>query len=174
MVAAYFTPVVLVLGLATFLIWMLVGKFMQGRTVEKAGINALMKMITVLVVSCQCAILLCVPMVVIIAVSVAAKKGILIKVCVQSSSFPTALFTSALSSVVTSLQSLFHMLGTQRQSSSTKPAPSQKETSPSLNSIPSLTTPPCWYTISRRPVPTQSPKPSPSTFALSSPPLQPP
>jgi len=80
-VAAYFAPVVLILGLVTFLIWMLVGKFVQDRTAEKAGINALMKMITVLVVSCPCAISLCVPMVVVIAVSVAAKKGILFKVC---------------------------------------------------------------------------------------------
>ena len=79
-VAAYFAPVVLVLGLVTFLIWILVGKFVQDRTAEKAGINALMKMITVLVVSCPCAISLCVPMVVVIAVSVAAKKGILFKV----------------------------------------------------------------------------------------------
>ena len=39
-----------------------------------------MKMITVLVVSCPCAISLCVPMVVVIAVSVAAKKGVLFKV----------------------------------------------------------------------------------------------
>ena len=80
-VAAYFAPVVLALGLVTFLVWVLIGRFVQGRTVEKAGINALMKTITVLVVSCPCAILLCVPMVVIIAVSVAAKKGVLFKVC---------------------------------------------------------------------------------------------
>ena len=79
-VAAYFAPVVLVLGLVTFLIWVLVGKFVQDRTAEKAGVEALMKMIAVLVVSCPCAISLCVPMVVVIAVSVAAKKGILFKV----------------------------------------------------------------------------------------------
>ena len=79
-VAAYFAPVVLVLGLATFLIWILIGKFVQNRTTEKASIDALMKMITVLVVSCPCAISLCVPMVVVIAVSVAAKKGVLFKV----------------------------------------------------------------------------------------------
>ena len=79
-VAAYFAPVVLVLGLVTFLIWILVGKFVQDRTTEKAGVGALMKMLAVLVVSCPCAISLCVPMVVVIAVSVAAKKGILFKV----------------------------------------------------------------------------------------------
>jgi hypothetical protein len=39
-----------------------------------------MKMIAVFVVSCPCAVSLCVPMVVVIAVSVAAKKGILFKV----------------------------------------------------------------------------------------------
>ena len=79
-VASYFAPVVLVLGLVTFLVWILVGKFVQDRAMGKAGINALMKMITVLVVSCPCAISLCVPMVVVIAVSVAAKKGVLFKV----------------------------------------------------------------------------------------------
>ena len=79
-VAGYFAPAVLVLGLVTFLIWIFVGKFVQGRTTEKAGVEALMKMITVLVVSCPCAISLCVPMVVVIAVSVAAKKGVLFKV----------------------------------------------------------------------------------------------
>ena len=83
-VASYFAPVVLMLGLLTFLVWILVGRFVQDRTMGKAGINALMKMITVLVVSCPCAICLCVPMVVIIAVSVAAKKGVLFKVrCVK-------------------------------------------------------------------------------------------
>ena len=83
-VAGYFAPVVLVLGLVTFLIWVLVGRFVQDMTTEKAGIEGLMKMITVLVVSCPCAISLCVPMVVVIAVSVAAKKGILFKVrCIE-------------------------------------------------------------------------------------------
>jgi len=70
--------------LVTFLIWVLVGRFVQDMTTEKAGIEGLMKMITVLVVSCPCAISLCVPMVVVIAVSVAAKKGILFKVrCIE-------------------------------------------------------------------------------------------
>ena len=79
-VAAYFAPVILSLGVVTFLIWVFVGRFAQGKTPEKAGVEALMKMITVLVVSCPCAVSLCVPMVVVIAVSVAAKKGVLFKV----------------------------------------------------------------------------------------------
>jgi len=79
-VAAYFAPVMLILSLLTFVIWMLVGKYVQDRTVERAGINALMKTITVLVISCPCGVLLCVPMVIIIAVSIAAKKGVLFKV----------------------------------------------------------------------------------------------
>ena len=83
-VAAYFAPTVLTLGVMTFLTWIFIGKFLQGKTAEKAGVEALMKMITVLVVSCPCAICLCVPMVVVIAVSVAAKKGVLFKVhCVK-------------------------------------------------------------------------------------------
>ena len=173
-VAAYFAPVVLVLGLVTFLIWMLVGKFVQDRKTEKAGINALMKMITVLVVSCPCAISLCVPMVVVIAVSVAAKKGILFKVCHLGLSLLKALFITRLRSVTTSPSNLSNTLRTRQQSSSTRLARSQKETSPWSNSTPSETMPLRWYTTSRKPAPTQSPKPSPSTSALSSPPLQPP
>jgi cation transport ATPase len=83
-VASYFAPTILGLGLLAFVIWIFIGKFVQGRTAEKAGVEALMKMITVFVVSCPCAIALCVPMVVVIAVSVAAKKGVLFKVgCVE-------------------------------------------------------------------------------------------
>lgn len=78
-VASYFAPVILALGLATFVTWILIGKFAQGRTSEKASVEALMRMIAVLVVSCPCAVALCVPMVVVIAVSVAAKKGVLFK-----------------------------------------------------------------------------------------------
>jgi cation transport ATPase len=79
-VAGYFAPVVLALGLTAFLVWMLVGKFVQGKTTGNAGIGALMKMITVFVVCCPCALVVCIPMVVLITVSVAAKKGILFKV----------------------------------------------------------------------------------------------
>ena len=79
-VAAYFAPAILAVGLTTFLIWVLVGRYVQGKTIEKAGVEALMKMIAVLVVSCPCAISLGVPTVAVIAVSVAAKKGVLFKV----------------------------------------------------------------------------------------------
>ena len=79
-IAAYFAPAVLVLGLVTFVTWILIGKFVQYKSMEKAGVQALMKMIAVFVVSCPCAISLCVPMVGVIAVSVAAKKGVLFKV----------------------------------------------------------------------------------------------
>ena len=170
-VATYFAPMVLTLGLVTFLVWMLVGKFVQDRATGKAGINALMKMITVLVVSCPCAICLCVPMVVIIAVSVAAKRGVLFKVsCVKAfvaSDFIHLDFLPA----VTSLSNLFNTPGTRRWSSSTRPAHSPKETSRLRNSTPSPTMPPRWYTTSQRLAPIQSPKPSPNTLIPSSPPL---
>ena len=78
-VAAYFAPTVLVLGSVTFLTWILIGKFVEDKTTEDAGVGALMKMIAVFVVSCPCAVSLCIPMVVVIAVSVAAKKGVLFK-----------------------------------------------------------------------------------------------
>ena len=78
--AAYFAPAVLMLGFVTFLTWILIGKFVQHKTTEKAGVEALMKVIAVFVVCCPCAVSLCVPMVAVIAVSVAAKKGVLFKV----------------------------------------------------------------------------------------------
>ena len=171
-VAAYFAPMVLALGLVTFLVWMLVGKFAQDRTMGKAGINALMKMITVLVVSCPCAICLCVPMVVIIAVSVAAKKGVLFKVRYAKLFINRILFTLLFYPVPISPSSLSNTPGTRQPSSSIRPARSQKETSRLPNSIPSPTTPHRWYTTSQRQAPTRSPKPSPNTLIPLSPPPQ--
>ena len=130
-VAAYFAPVVLVLGLMTLLVWVLIAKFVQNRTTEKAGVEGLMKMITVLVVSCPCAISLCVPMVVVIAVSVAAKKGILFKVrSVRFLVFLNSTHSALYYSVETSPSSLSNTLRIPRPSFSTRLGRSRKETSP--------------------------------------------
>ena len=77
--AAYLAPVVFALSIATFVIWMLVGVYVRHDT-KHAAIVALKYAITVMVVSCPCAIVLAVPMVVVLAVSVASKRGVLFKV----------------------------------------------------------------------------------------------
>ena len=52
-VAAYFPPVILMVGLMTFLIWTLVGKFVRDKTTKKVGVEGSMKMIAVMAVSCS-------------------------------------------------------------------------------------------------------------------------
>lgn len=79
-VAAHLAPVVLVLSIATFAVWMFVGVYVRHGTRQAAGIAALKYAIAVMVISCPCAIALAVPMVVVLAVSVAAKRGVLFKV----------------------------------------------------------------------------------------------
>ncbi|KAL7648964.1 hypothetical protein ACMYSQ_012643 [Aspergillus niger] len=78
-VASYFVPVVLVLTIVTFVIWVAVGMTIRGYDGSEATIQAITYAITVLIVSCPCAIGLAVPMVVVIASGVAAEKGIIFK-----------------------------------------------------------------------------------------------
>ena len=156
--ATYFTRAVLVLGFVTFLAWILIGKFVEGKTTQKAGIGALMKMIAVVVVCCPCAVSMCTPMVVVIAVSVAAKKGILFKVgCVNFGDLFTTHF------FLISLSGLSNTHGAPPQSSSTRPGRSRKEISPSWTSFHLQKTPLCWHTISQKPATIPSPKPLTST-----------
>ena len=140
-VAGYFAPAILVLGLVMFLIWILIGKFVQHKTTEKAGVAALMKMITVFVVSCPCAIVLCVPMVAVIAVSVAAKKGVLFKVGRVKFWVSPIILMFAFCLVGYSPLAPSNTQGIRLRFSSTRPGHSQKEISPLWNSIPSPTTP---------------------------------
>ena len=111
-VASYCAPVVLMLDLVTFLVWILVGKFMEDRMVGKVGINALVKMVTIFVISCPCVISLCVPMVVIIDASVAAKKGVLFRVCCVKLLVTSDFIHPNLYPVITSRPSLSNMPGT--------------------------------------------------------------
>jgi Cd2+-exporting ATPase len=80
-VAGWFAPVILAVALAVFVIWIIVGLRVRGEDVNKAGVTALRYTIAVLVVSCPCAMLLCVPMVIVITGAVAIREGVLFKVC---------------------------------------------------------------------------------------------
>ncbi|KAH8726271.1 E1-E2 ATPase-domain-containing protein [Phaeosphaeriaceae sp. PMI808] len=78
-VASYFVPVIVGLTITTFVIWIAIGIAVRGQTGSKATIEAITYAITVLIVSCPCAIGLAVPMVIVVASGVAARKGVIFK-----------------------------------------------------------------------------------------------
>jgi Cd2+-exporting ATPase len=78
-VASYFVPVVVCLTIITFVIWVAVGVAVRKQSGSEAVIQAITYAITVLIVSCPCAIGLAVPMVIVIASGVAAERGIIFK-----------------------------------------------------------------------------------------------
>ncbi|KAJ4339123.1 hypothetical protein N0V95_007875 [Ascochyta clinopodiicola] len=78
-VASYFVPVVVVLTMITFVIWVTVGITVRNQSSSNATIEAITYAITVLIVSCPCAIGLAVPMVIVIASGIAARHGVVFK-----------------------------------------------------------------------------------------------
>jgi Cu2+-exporting ATPase len=78
-VASYFVPVVVALTIVTFVIWVAVGVTVQGYAGSEATVQAITYSITVLIVSCPCAIGLAVPMVIVIASGAAAERGVILK-----------------------------------------------------------------------------------------------
>ncbi|KAI1774931.1 heavy metal translocatin [Hypoxylon cercidicola] len=78
-VASYFVPAVISLTIAVFVIWVAVGIRVQGKSGSEAVTQAITYGITVLIVSCPCAIGLAVPMVIVIACGIAAEKGLIFK-----------------------------------------------------------------------------------------------
>ncbi|KAJ3961743.1 hypothetical protein N0V92_001562 [Colletotrichum tropicale] len=78
-VASYFVPVVVTLTTITFAVWIAVGVAVRKQSGSEATIQAVTYAITVLIVSCPCAIGLAVPMVIVIASGVAAEKGVIFK-----------------------------------------------------------------------------------------------
>ncbi|KAB8219544.1 E1-E2 ATPase-domain-containing protein [Aspergillus novoparasiticus] len=78
-VASYFVPVVVALTIITFVIWIAVGIVVRKQSGSRATTEAITYAITVLIVSCPCAVGLAVPMVIVIASGVAAERGVIFK-----------------------------------------------------------------------------------------------
>ncbi|KAF9931132.1 hypothetical protein FBU30_010752 [Linnemannia zychae] len=79
-IATWFTPCVVILGLITYIVWLVLG--LQGKADTSkypSGVLALTFAVAVLVVSCPCAIALAVPTVIVVGAGVGAKHGILVK-----------------------------------------------------------------------------------------------
>ena len=78
-VCGWFVPVVLALAIVTFAVWMGVGMGVRHQVAGEAVVVALTYAISVLAISCPCAIGLAVPMVILIAGGVGAKLGLVFK-----------------------------------------------------------------------------------------------
>lgn len=77
--AGYFVPAVGLIALTCFLIWIAVGISVRQQSARAAVLTAISYAISVLVVSCPCAIGLAVPMVIVIASGIGAKQGVIVK-----------------------------------------------------------------------------------------------
>lgn len=78
-ICGWFVPVVLLVAIATFLVWLAVGLAVRKQSGAEAAVTALTYAIAALAISCPCAIGLAVPMVILIAGGVAAKNGLVFK-----------------------------------------------------------------------------------------------
>lgn len=78
-IATIFVPVVVSLTVIVFCIWLAVGIAIQNKPASDATVQGITYAITVLIVSCPCAIGLAVPMVVVVATGIAAEKGVIFK-----------------------------------------------------------------------------------------------
>ncbi|QDS74702.1 hypothetical protein FKW77_000509 [Venturia effusa] len=78
-VASFFVPVIIFLTVINFVVWIAVGIAVQKKSGSEAAIQATTYAVTVLIVSCPCAIGLAVPMVIVIGGGMAAERGIIFK-----------------------------------------------------------------------------------------------
>ncbi len=77
--AEYFVPAIAVIGMLTLLIWSLIGCYIRRQSARAAVLTALPYAISVIVVSCPCAIGLAVPLVIVMAKGVASKQGVIVQ-----------------------------------------------------------------------------------------------
>ncbi|KAF8270445.1 hypothetical protein EI94DRAFT_769256 [Lactarius quietus] len=82
--ASWLAPVILVVAVFVLVVWIIVGLRVRNENFNHAGLAALRYTIAVLVVSCPCAIVLCVPMVIVITGAVAAREGVLFKTAIAA------------------------------------------------------------------------------------------
>ncbi|KAI9441707.1 heavy metal translocatin [Lactarius indigo] len=82
--ASWLGPVILIVAIIVFIVWIIVGLRVRNENFNHAGLGALRYTIAVLVVSCPCAIVLCVPMVIVITGAVAAREGVLFKTAIAT------------------------------------------------------------------------------------------
>ncbi|CUM66462.1 uncharacterized protein PRCAT00004126001 [Priceomyces carsonii] len=78
-VAGYFIPVIFTVSLIVFIIWVAVNLRIRDKSAGGAIASALTYGIAVLAISCPCALGLAVPMVLIVAGGVSARKGVIIR-----------------------------------------------------------------------------------------------
>jgi heavy metal translocating P-type ATPase len=78
-VATFFVPVIVASAVVVFCSWVSIGIAVQNKSGSEAAIQAVTYAITVLIVSCPCAIGLAVPMVIVVATGMAAEKGVVFK-----------------------------------------------------------------------------------------------
>lgn len=78
-VASYFVPAVVALAVITSVVWIAIGVAVRHRPGCEAAIQTITYAIEVLIVSCPCAVGLAVPMVIVIASGVVAKRGVIFK-----------------------------------------------------------------------------------------------
>lgn len=78
-VTTYFVPLIMSLTIITFVVWISVGITVLKQSGSDAAIQAIIYAITVLIVSCPCAIGLAVPMVIVIGSGVAAERGVIFR-----------------------------------------------------------------------------------------------
>lgn len=78
-IATCFVPIILALTVIIFAIWVAIGISVRHQNGGRAVVNAITYAISVLIVSCPCAIGLAVPMVIVISGGVAAKHGVVFK-----------------------------------------------------------------------------------------------